>query len=143
VDLGHAAPLEPGTLSGGMAKRVAIARAIATAPEILLYDEPTTGLDPATTNQVNRLMNSLKERLGVTSIVVTHDMPSAFAVADRLALLEKGRVAWTGTPADARDRPSEALARFLDVPDEDDGEDAAGDDAPPQGASWMSPAASP
>jgi phospholipid/cholesterol/gamma-HCH transport system ATP-binding protein len=129
VDLHNVEKLEPGALSGGMRKRVAIARAIATAPEILLYDEPTTGLDPATTNQVNRLIKALQARLSVTSIVVTHDMPSAYAVADRLALLEKGRIVWSGTVTDAQQSPSEALARFLDAPDEDEGE------------SWTSPAA--
>jgi phospholipid/cholesterol/gamma-HCH transport system ATP-binding protein len=134
VDLTHAERLEPGALSGGMRKRVAIARAIATSPELLLYDEPTTGLDPATTNQVNRLITSLQARLGVTSIVVTHDMPSAFAVADRMVLLEKGRLVWTGTPEDARERPPPALAGFLDVPDEEEEEG--------QGDPWTSPAAS-
>jgi len=112
--------LEPGALSGGMRKRVAIARAIATWPELLLYDEPTAGLDPATTNQVNSLIVSLKQRLGVTSIIVTHDMPSAFYVADRLALLEKGRIVWSGDTAEAREAPPAPLARFLDTDTEED-----------------------
>ena len=115
VDLAHAAKLEPGALSGGMRKRVAIARAIATWPELLLYDEPTAGLDPATTNQVNQLIVNLKQRLGVTSILVTHDMPSAFACSDRIALLEKGRIVWSGETATAKDAPPEPLAHFLDV----------------------------
>jgi phospholipid/cholesterol/gamma-HCH transport system ATP-binding protein len=123
VDLDHAERLEPGALSGGMRKRVAIARAIATWPELLLYDEPTAGLDPSTTNQVNSLIVSLKQRLGVTSIIVTHDMPSAFAVADRMALLEKGRIVWAGATDEARQAPPEPLARFLDTEDEPQGEE--------------------
>jgi phospholipid/cholesterol/gamma-HCH transport system ATP-binding protein len=104
---------------------VAIARAIATWPELLLYDEPTAGLDPSTTNQVNALIGSLKKRLGVTSIIVTHDMPSAFAVADRMALLEKGQIVWAGDTAEAREAPPEPLARFLDT-----------DEEPGQGDAW-------
>ena len=129
VDLAHAENLEPSSLSGGMKKRVAIARAIATSPEILLYDEPTAGLDPGTTTQVNKLIRSLQERLGVTSVLVTHDMPSAFQCADRIALLERGKLAWLGSVAEAQESPPESLAQFL-TPE------------PEEGEPWTSPVAS-
>jgi phospholipid/cholesterol/gamma-HCH transport system ATP-binding protein len=87
----------PAELSGGMKKRVGLARAIAIDPEIILYDEPTTGLDPANTQRINQLIVELQRILKVTSIVVTHDLDSAYAVTDRLALLHKGQIAMTGT----------------------------------------------
>jgi len=121
VDLHDVEDLLPGALSGGMAKRVAIARAIASAPELLLYDEPTTGLDPATTDHVNDLIKNLQAKLGVTSIVVTHDLDSAFIVADRIALLEKGRVAWIGPAHVVKDDPPDAVARFLGNDEEEEG----------------------
>jgi phospholipid/cholesterol/gamma-HCH transport system ATP-binding protein len=87
----------PAELSGGMKKRVGLARAIAIDPEIILYDEPTTGLDPANTQRINQLIVELQRILKVTSIVVTHDLDSAYAVTDRLALLHGGRIAMKGT----------------------------------------------
>jgi phospholipid/cholesterol/gamma-HCH transport system ATP-binding protein len=87
----------PAELSGGMKKRVGLARAIAIDPEIILYDEPTTGLDPANTQRINQLIVELQRILKVTSIVVTHDLDSAYQVTDRLALLYRGRIAMTGT----------------------------------------------
>jgi len=87
----------PAELSGGMKKRVGLARAIAIDPEIILYDEPTTGLDPANTQRINQLIVELQRILKVTSIVVTHDLDSAYQVTDRLALLYQGRIAMTGT----------------------------------------------
>jgi phospholipid/cholesterol/gamma-HCH transport system ATP-binding protein len=87
----------PAELSGGMKKRVGLARAIAIDPEIILYDEPTTGLDPANTERINQLIVELQRALKVTSIVVTHDLASAYAVTDRLALLYQGRIAMKGT----------------------------------------------
>src|SRR5512140_601218 len=78
--------MRPADLSGGMKKRVALARAIASDPEVLLYDEPTTGLDPMNTRRIDELIRSIQERLGVTSIVVTHDLTSAFEVSDRVAM---------------------------------------------------------
>jgi phospholipid/cholesterol/gamma-HCH transport system ATP-binding protein len=87
----------PAELSGGMKKRVGLARAIAIDPEIILYDEPTTGLDPANTQRINQLIVELQRILKVTSIVVTHDLDSAYQVTDRLALLHQGRIAMTGT----------------------------------------------
>jgi phospholipid/cholesterol/gamma-HCH transport system ATP-binding protein len=87
----------PAELSGGMKKRVGLARAIAVDPEIILYDEPTTGLDPANTERINQLIVELQRILKVTSIVVTHDLASAYAVTDRLALLYNGRIVMEGT----------------------------------------------
>jgi len=87
----------PAELSGGMKKRVGLARAIAIDPEIILYDEPTTGLDPANTQRINQLIVELQRALKVTSIVVTHDLASAYVVTDRLALLHKGQIAMVGT----------------------------------------------
>lgn len=92
--------LKPSELSGGMRKRVGLARAIAMKPEVILYDEPTTGLDPVNVRRINGLILSLQARLGVTSIVVTHDMDSCFTVSDRIAMLYERRIAFVGT-ADA------------------------------------------
>ncbi len=82
----------PAELSGGMKKRVALARAIAAEPDIVLYDEPTTGLDPINTRRIDDLIRSVQQRLGITSVVVTHDLPSAFLVSDRIAMLDGGRI---------------------------------------------------
>ncbi|MBX3251802.1 MAG: ATP-binding cassette domain-containing protein [Myxococcales bacterium] len=90
----------PKELSGGMQKRVALARAIAMRPGLLFYDEPTEGLDPINVTRVNRLLLSLRDRFGITTVVVTHNMRSAFATSDRLAFLHDGRIARTGTPAE-------------------------------------------
>lgn len=103
----------PADLSGGMRKRVALARAIAIAPRCLLYDEPTTGLDPITAGTINRLIRSLQDRLGVTSIVVTHDIDSAFAVADHVAFLFEGRIEFHGTAEEARGADHPRLRAFL------------------------------
>ncbi len=89
--------LKPSELSGGMRKRVGLARAIAMKPEVILYDEPTTGLDPVNVRRINGLILSLQARLGVTSIVVTHDMDSCFTVSDRIAMLYERRIAFVGT----------------------------------------------
>jgi phospholipid/cholesterol/gamma-HCH transport system ATP-binding protein len=105
--------LRPADLSGGMKKRVGLARALAPGPEVVLYDEPTTGLDPANTRRINELIVSLQERLSVTSIVITHDMHSALAVADRVALLEGGRIVLTADVEEARARPPAALETFM------------------------------
>jgi phospholipid/cholesterol/gamma-HCH transport system ATP-binding protein len=114
VDLQGTERLLPESLSGGMRKRVAIARAVAPEPEVVLYDEPTTGLDPATARRIQRLIRRLAERLGVTSLVITHDLAFAFSVADRVAVLGDGRLAWAGPTAAARRYPRPpALARFL------------------------------
>jgi phospholipid/cholesterol/gamma-HCH transport system ATP-binding protein len=85
-----------------MKKRVGLARAIAVQPEVLLYDEPTTGLDPINTERINHLIKGLKAALKVTSIVVTHDMKSAFGISDRMAMVYQGEILFSGTPADFR-----------------------------------------
>jgi phospholipid/cholesterol/gamma-HCH transport system ATP-binding protein len=112
VGLPGAEPLRPAELSGGMRKRVAVARALATHPELLLYDEPTAGLDPPNVRRIARLINSLHNDLQATSVVVTHDRELAFAVADHIALLDQGRIAWRGDNAAAQRMPP-PLARFL------------------------------
>jgi len=106
-------PLLPSSLSGGMKKRVSLARTISLKPEVLLYDEPTTGLDPVTAMTINRLIVDLNTRLSTTSVVVTHDIASALFVADRIAFLEKGRFAFVGTPEEARRSEVAALRAFL------------------------------
>ncbi|HQP84686.1 MAG TPA: ATP-binding cassette domain-containing protein [Thermoanaerobaculia bacterium] len=114
VDLGpDVLPLLPSSLSGGMKKRVSLARTIALKPDVLLYDEPTTGLDPVTAMTINRLIVDLNSRLATTSVVVTHDIASALFVADRIAFLEKGRFAFVGTPGEARSSDVAALRAFL------------------------------
>lgn len=90
----------PAALSGGMRKRVALARAIILEPEALLYDEPTTGLDPITTKWVTKLMRNVHESLKITSVIVTHNIQSAMAVADRIAFLYRGRIKFVGTPSE-------------------------------------------
>lgn len=92
VGLPGVAPMAPADLSGGMRKRVGLARSIALQPEVVLYDEPTTGLDPINTARVNHLITGLKQKLNITSIVVTHDMTSAFSIADDMAMVHEGRI---------------------------------------------------
>ena len=92
----------PADLSGGMKKRVGLARAVAVRPEVLLYDEPTTGLDPINTTRINNLILDLKKRIDVTSVVVTHDMQSAFTVSDRISMIHEGRRIFAGTPDEIR-----------------------------------------
>jgi phospholipid/cholesterol/gamma-HCH transport system ATP-binding protein len=90
--------MAPSDLSGGMKKRVGLARTIALQPEVILYDEPTTGLDPVNTGRINHLILGISKALKITSIVVTHDMGTAFTVSDRLAFVYKGRILLHGTP---------------------------------------------
>ncbi|MFA5027660.1 MAG: ABC transporter ATP-binding protein [Candidatus Methylomirabilota bacterium] len=106
--------MDPAALSGGMRKRVAMARAIALPPRILLYDEPTTGLDPATVEKITDLILDLKRRLGITSVVVTHDMQSAAKVSDRLAMLHDGRIAAVGTPEEIRSSHDSLIREFME-----------------------------
>lgn len=104
----------PAELSGGMRKRAGLARAVAARPEFLLYDEPTSGLDPVTTAMIDELIGKLKRELRATSIVVTHEMSSAYRVADRIALLHRGRVRWIGTPEEIREETDAAIRAFVD-----------------------------
>jgi phospholipid/cholesterol/gamma-HCH transport system ATP-binding protein len=115
VDLPGTEGMMPADLSGGMRKRVGLARAIATDPEVILWDEPTTGLDPVTTQNINAMINSMKKRLGCTSIVVTHDMMSAFALADRIAMLANRRIVQVGTPEEVRRSTVPEVRAFLDA----------------------------
>ncbi len=103
----------PSELSGGMKKRVALARAIALSPEILLYDEPTTGLDPITSDVINDLILDMQSKLGVTSVVVTHDMVSAFKVADRIAMLYRGRIIEIGTVSEIKNTSNPFVKQFI------------------------------
>jgi phospholipid/cholesterol/gamma-HCH transport system ATP-binding protein len=105
--------LMPSELSGGMRKRAALARALVLDPRALLYDEPTTGLDPVVAAKINHLIRDLQQRLGLTSVVVTHDLASAFYVADRIAFLYEGRIRFVGTTAEARATADPPLREFL------------------------------
>jgi phospholipid/cholesterol/gamma-HCH transport system ATP-binding protein len=106
--------LMPAELSGGMKKRVGLARAIAAEPDILLYDEPTTGLDPIMADVINDLIVSLRGSLGVTSISITHDMASAYKIADYIAMLYKGRIVEVGTPAEIRGTSNPVVRQFIE-----------------------------
>lgn len=105
--------LMPSELSGGMRKRVGLARAIAMEPEILLYDEPTTGLDPIRADSINDLIIQLREELGIASITITHDMVSAYKIADRIAMLYKGKLIATGTPDEIRTSDNPYVQQFI------------------------------
>lgn len=104
----------PAQVSGGQRKRVGLARAIATRPKYLLYDEPTTGLDPVTTTVIDRLVLRMNEELGVTSIVVTHDMTSAYRIGDRIAMLYNGRIRQAGTPDEIRATQDPVVKGFIE-----------------------------
>ncbi|MCI4398051.1 MAG: ABC transporter ATP-binding protein [Acidobacteria bacterium] len=106
--------LSPADLSGGMRKRVALARAIVAEPRCILYDEPTSGLDPVTADTINRLIRRLQKMLGVTSVIVTHDIQSMFRVGDRVAFLYEGRMAFVGTPEEARKTDNPVLRGFIE-----------------------------
>jgi len=106
--------MKPASLSGGMRKRVGLARAIAMDPAYILYDEPTTRIDPLMSDVMNRLIRSLQARIGVTSVVVTHDLHSAWHVGDQLALLHDGKVVFTGTPDEARDTVDPLVRQFIE-----------------------------
>ncbi len=108
--------LMPSELSGGMKKRVALARAMAYQPQIMLYDEPTTGLDPITATTINALIRKTQREYGVTSIVVTHELDSGFSVADRVAVMENGRVLEIGTIDDIKNSKHEFVKTFIAGP---------------------------
>lgn len=114
VGLEETAALKPASLSGGMRKRVGIARAIALRPRLLLYDEPTSGLDPVTSDVINRLVRRLQKEQAMTSVVVTHDMQSAYAIGDRIALLHQGRIRFVGTPEEVRASSDPVLRQFVE-----------------------------
>ena len=103
----------PNELSGGMKKRVSLARAIALDPTLILYDEPSSGLDPITSGTISMLIRGMQERLGCTSIVVTHDMQSAFYVADRIALLDKGQFIEVSKTEDFKHSPNPKVQQFI------------------------------
>ena len=105
--------LMPAELSGGMKKRVGLARAICNNPKIILYDEPTTGLDPIMADAINDLIIDLNSKLNVTSIVVTHDMVSAYKIADRIAMLYKGKIIAIGAPKDIKDTKDPIVKQFI------------------------------
>ena len=104
----------PAELSGGMRKRVGLARAIAMEPEVVIYDEPTTGLDPIMADVINNLIVDLKARLSITSVVVTHDMTSAYKIADRIAMLYEGRIIFTGDPDAVRRTDDPYVRQFIE-----------------------------
>ena len=105
--------LWPSELSGGMKKRVALARALAMEPKILLYDEPTTGLDPIRADSINDLIVELRNRLKVTGVAITHDMTSAYKIADRIAMLYKGKIIAVGTPEQIRGSENPVVHQFI------------------------------
>ena len=114
VGLPGIADMRPSELSGGMRKRVGLARAIALEPRIVLYDEPTTGLDPANSRRIGQLITKLQRELRVTSVIVTHDMPLCRTISDRIALLREGRIVAETTPDELDERGHPELQRFLE-----------------------------
>ena len=113
VELHGIQKLMPSELSGGMKKRVAIARALCAKPEIILYDEPTTGVDPITADSINELIRSLHDKFKVTSIVVTHDMKSAYRIADNMAMIYQGKIIAEGTPEEIQKTRHPVVYQFI------------------------------
>lgn len=109
--------MKPSDLSGGMKKRVSLARSLATNPEYILYDEPTTGLDPVMSDAIDELIKELSDRLKVTSIVVTHDIFSVYSVADRVAMMEDGKIYFHGTPKQLVESTDPVIKNFLNRTD--------------------------
>jgi phospholipid/cholesterol/gamma-HCH transport system ATP-binding protein len=106
--------MHPSDLSGGMRKRVGLARTLALQPEVILYDEPTTGLDPINTARINHLIKGIQRALKLTSVVITHDMGTAFSVSDRLAMIGRGRILLVGTKEDFKNTRDPAVRDFID-----------------------------
>lgn len=104
----------PSELSGGMRKRVGLARALALSPEIILYDEPTTGLDPVMTDVIDHLILSTQKKLGVTSLVISHDIHAVYTIADKIAMLHEGKILMEGTPADFKNTTNKIVSNFLE-----------------------------
>ena len=105
--------LFPAELSGGMKKRVGLARALAIEPEVILYDEPTTGLDPIMADSINDLIVEMRERFAITSIAITHDMVSAYKIGHRLAMLYQGKIIFTGTPEECKNTTNPMVRQFI------------------------------
>ncbi len=105
--------LMPSELSGGMKKRVALARTICSRPQVILYDEPTTGLDPITADSINELIRDMRDKLKVTSVVVTHDMKSAYKIADKIVMLYRGKIIAEGTPQEIQDSTHPVVVQFI------------------------------
>jgi phospholipid/cholesterol/gamma-HCH transport system ATP-binding protein len=105
--------MRPSDLSGGMKKRVGLARTLALQPEVILYDEPTTGLDPINTARINHLIVGIQRALHLTSVVITHDMGTAFSVSDRLAMIGKGRILFVGSKEEFRESRNPAVYNFI------------------------------
>jgi phospholipid/cholesterol/gamma-HCH transport system ATP-binding protein len=114
VNLPNTEHLYPSELSGGMRKRVGLARALAAEPEIILFDEPTTGLDPVTSEVINGLMIRAREHHKMTSVVITHDMKSAYTVGDRISMLYEGKLIFTGTPEEVQGTDDPFVRQFVD-----------------------------
>jgi len=126
VGMPGAVGLMPSELSGGMRKRVGVARGIALEPSAILYDEPTTGLDPANQRRIGELIQSLQQRLGITSVIVTHELELCFAISDRVALLKRGRIAAVGAAEEIRGSEDPDVVAFLaGVQDSDEGSPGA------------------
>lgn len=113
VGLRDAEHLKPAEISGGMQKRVSLARAIALDPKIVFYDEPSAGLDPIVTGVIDKLMIDLTDKMGITSLVVTHDMPSAFRIANKMIMLHRGRIVAAGTPEEIRGSSDPLVQQFI------------------------------
>ncbi len=114
VGLSEVEQLKPAELSGGMKKRVGLARAIAMDPEYVLFDEPTTGLDPIMADVINELIVSLRNTLSITSIAVTHDIVSAYKIADRIAMLYEGKIVFVGTPEEVKNTDNPLVRQFIE-----------------------------
>jgi phospholipid/cholesterol/gamma-HCH transport system ATP-binding protein len=113
VGLHKVEDLMPYQLSGGMKKRVGLARAIAYRPEVMLYDEPSTGIDPIRADAINDLINKLKREMNVTSVVITHDMASSYKVADKIAMLYRGQIIEIGTPQEIQNSANAVIQQFI------------------------------
>jgi phospholipid/cholesterol/gamma-HCH transport system ATP-binding protein len=114
VGLSGSEKQRPSDLSGGMRKRVGLARAIAMDPQFILYDEPTTGLDPITADVIDQLIRAMQKRMRVTSVVVTHDLASAYKIGDRIAMLHDGKVVFQGTPDETKTTKNPLVRQFIE-----------------------------